>query len=150
MGKTVAVMFQRLFSLIIILLFGTLLVLDFGHFTVWCDNCLVSRAMHFSGGIAVGLLAIYAIWYWPSFQTIQDSGRVAITLFITGTVVLAAVFWEFYEFVLDTKFPWFKGALSQPSLRDTMADLFFGFLGGLVCVFIYWILKRYKESFFSK
>jgi hypothetical protein len=56
---------------------------------------------------------------------------------ILGLTSLAAVVWEFAEFVADQKF----GAHTQPGLEDTLLDLFLGLLGGAV-----WITANHLRS----
>ncbi len=56
---------------------------------------------------------------------------------ILGLTCLAAVVWEFTEFLVEQ---WF-GIHTQPSLADTLLDLLMGLLGGAV-----WIVGDYLFS----
>lgn len=87
--------------------------------------------MHFFGGLSIavsgqvllrvlqtqGQLIIRRAWVWQSLLIVS--------------AIVAAVFWEFYEFLLD----YFFGTLTQLGLQDTMGDLFFGMLGAMVISF---------------
>ena len=51
--------------------------------------------------------------------------RISRILFVVSLVVLIAVFYEFYEAFLRM-----LGLPTQPTLNDTIFDLFLGFAGG--------------------
>ena len=84
--------------------------------------------LHFSGGVWVALFLLrmlrsaaspvrFANWWWRA-------------LGIVACVALVGVLWEFYEFFADRII---LGAAykNQPSVFDTMLDLFADILGGL-------------------
>lgn len=80
---------------------------------------------HLLGGAAIA-------WSWLRYTdtfhpTLTASARYRI-LVAAGIVALAAVCWEFYEFVFDVR----DGApLRQISLANTMQDLACGLIGGI-------------------
>lgn len=86
--------------------------------------------MHFLGGAAIGISAILILkFYAPKNKNAWPKWISAI--FVLGLVTIAAVWYEFAEFIADY-FGHFGTALPlQLGLRDTMGDLFFGTLGGL-------------------
>ena len=88
----------------------------------------IDTPLHLLGGLSIAYSASYAL------RLIEARGLIVIkNLFIrafivVGAVAIAAVLWEFYEFLSDH----FFGTLTQPSKADTMKDLFMGMLGGLL------------------
>jgi hypothetical protein len=92
--------------------------------------------MHFVGGVAI------AYFFGRSYRTAAERdllGQPATVVFapmILGLTCLAAVIWEFAEFVVDQRF----GIRSQPGLADTMLDLLMGLLGG--AIWIAWNRER--------
>lgn len=82
--------------------------------------------LHITGGLALGMS------YVTLFHAMQKEGYVGemrgllVFVFIVSLVALTSVLWEFSEFVVDQ-----LTALSmQPSIADTMMDLFLGVVGG--------------------
>ncbi len=63
-------------------------------------------------------------------------------LFLTALVGTIAVLWEFHEFIRDT----FFREHTQPSVPDTMLDLFLGLLGGFITSSI--LVLQKKRNFF--
>src|SRR3989344_1204463 len=83
--------------------------------------------MHFVGGIFIA----YA--FLLTFDSLKKEKyfklNTAFTVvFVISLVSLFAVLWEFYEFGVD----YFFHLNYQPSLPDTMFDLFLGLFGGLI------------------
>ena len=66
---------------------------------------------------------------------------------IAGFAATIGVGWEIFEFLLDWVFP---RVTAQPSVADTVADLFFDFLGGMAVWFFYSRPRLYKEPPFNK
>ena len=69
-----------------------------------------------------------------------------IVIHCLSFVILIGVFWEFFEFLFDI-FVSSKGysGVAQQGVADTMSDLFFDLLGGLV----FWVIYKfciYKKS----
>ena len=86
--------------------------------------------MHFAGGVAI------AHFFGMSYRTaaqrrlLGEPSAVMFPPMILGLTSLAAVVWEFAEFIADRQF----GTHSQPSLADTLLDLLLGLLGGAVWI----------------
>ena len=84
--------------------------------------------MHFVGGVAI------AYFFGGSYRTalnhdlIGQPAKVVYAVIVLGMTALAAVVWEFAEFLADQTL----GTHTQPSLPDTLLDLLMGLLGGIV------------------
>jgi hypothetical protein len=93
--------------------------------------------MHFAGGVAI------AHFFGTSVQTairsrlLGEPADVLVPPLILGLTSLAAVVWEFAEFLADHLF----GTHSQPSLEDTLLDLLMGLLGGAA-----WIIGHFWRT----
>lgn len=113
---------------------GVAIALGWYDTYVWFDI-----PMHFSGGCAIGCLAL-AGWNFVfesvTFRKSLHPGwrLLAYALAIIGFVTLIGVAWEWYEFLFD-QMAIFASAGLQPAqmgLADTMADLFFDVLGAVL------------------
>jgi len=102
--------------------------LSFGHLYRSIPNADI--AFHIVGGVAI------AYFYSGTLALLQHRGRIrspdrgiwqVLILALTAT---AAVFWEFAEFASDQ----WLGTRYQLNLDNTMSDMAFGILGGLVFV----------------
>lgn len=97
--------------------------------------------MHFAGGVAMGVLAL-ALWD-ANVKSVTLRGKSAwpkrlfFALCVLGFVALIGIAWEWFEFLFD-QFAQVRAAwgLAQASILDTMSDLFFDLLGGLVVVLL--------------
>lgn len=89
--------------------------------------------MHFFGGFAIGILGTHVYDQVAAYHGIKSWLWWQELLFVMSFVVMVAVFWEFYEFILDVVVGrLFVVAKNQLSLIDTMGDLFFGWMGGVM------------------
>ena len=83
----------------------------------------VDPVMHFLGGAAA------AFFFWEAIACARsylgDFTPLASGLLAFGMASVAAVVWEFGEFLLD----WYRGTHLQRDLADTMRDLFLGLSG---------------------
>ncbi len=94
--------------------------------------------MHMAGGFAVGVLGVaihqWAEKRWGVFKRPWWYHGVSLI----GFVALIAVFWELHEYVIDQWIRIPRGlSLTQPSIADTMEDLFLGLLGGAAAVLLF-------------
>lgn len=92
--------------------------------------------MHFVGGAAI---AYFFGACYRSADKLELLGRPSEIVFpplILGLTSLAAVMWEFAEFVAERQF----GIRTQPGLADTLLDLLMGLLGGIA--WIAWSHRR--------
>ncbi len=86
--------------------------------------------MHFSGGIVIAFCFILLLRIAQQEKKIGKINLGILFIVILGLVALSAVSWEFYEYLLDIFSP--AASLRQPSVADTMGDLFMGLVGGSV------------------
>ena len=97
--------------------------------------------MHFIGGYSIGRS------YFLLIKLLQREGYIGIMhkfvyfVFVVSLVALTAVAWESQEFVLDQ----IDNAMRQPSLANTMQDLFLGIFGGVFgCLIQFFIQNKNK------
>jgi uncharacterized membrane protein YjdF len=117
--------------LILILSFHILATLNSWYWIfTWLD-----MPMHFLGGF---WLAVVFMWLNSKFNIIEiRPPNIDKLILVLGFVILVGVFWEFFEFGYDVLIS-SKGyfAAAQQGTADTMSDLFFDLLGGLVFLII--------------
>jgi len=88
----------------------------------------IDIAMHSLGGIAI------AYFFWRAGSLASDAGvigtlnRTGLSVMVFSLTCAAAVFWEFAEYLSDR----YLGTKSQLGLPDTLGDMLFGILGGMV------------------
>lgn len=117
-------------AIAIVLVFHALGTLGLYSLWHWYD-----MPMHFAGGMVMAMLAMAfwdAIIKNVTFTTRHPwARRVFFTFCIVGFVALVGIAWEWYEFVFDVcVLPALRGwGPAQPSIADTMADLFFDITG---------------------
>ena len=87
----------------------------------------IDIALHFLGGCCIAYSLTKTLSLFKPSYTFYD------VLQITSGVMVFAVFWEFYEFLL----PFLDIGVQNP-LDDTLFDLFLGYLGGWVTALIFW------------
>lgn len=87
--------------------------------------------MHFAGGITLGILICGLLSHAVRLGWILPPGRLLLFVLIFSLVTTGAVFWEFFEWTIDT----IIGTRMQPSMGDTMKDLLLGQFGAIVCAF---------------
>lgn len=98
--------------------------------------------MHFLGGF---WLAGVFFWLNSKFNVIEIQSRnigrnfwksgFPKLLLVLGFVALIGVLWEFFEFICD--FLILHGQILQRGAADTIKDLFFDLVGGLVFISIF-------------
>ncbi len=103
--------------------------------------------MHFLGGF---WLAMVYFWLRQKIKNNTDSPRESVLLIIIGClgfIALIGVLWEFFEFLSDV-FIAAKGYIevSQRGVGDTMGDLFFDLLGGLMFILTLKIFGKSKTA----
>ena len=94
--------------------------------------------MHFMGGFWTALLIIWIKNIAPGI--FGKSNFIGDFIIVLGFTAFIGVLWEFFEFSVDL-FIIIKNGLpdlwiSQQGLTDTMGDLLFDLLGGLLAFFI--------------
>ncbi|MEE8131579.1 MAG: hypothetical protein V3T98_00820 [Candidatus Paceibacterota bacterium] len=129
-----------LILLLLILSFHTVALVNFWYWTFWWLDVV----MHFLGGFWVALLFfnLNSKLNFLPINSLNSLTHKLITIILSlGFVALIAVSWEFYEFLYDVfisirGYPW----VAQQGMADTISDLFFGLLGGLIAAII--VLKK--------
>lgn len=86
--------------------------------------------MHFAGGVAIACFFGACYRTAAKLELLGQPSDVVFPPMILGLTCLAAVVWEFAEFLADQ---WF-GMHTQPSLADTLLDLLMGLLGGILWI----------------
>ena len=111
-----------LFPIMVLVIHAFIYFLEFYEKYFWIDI-----PMHFLGGLSVALMFMMIITDLNKRNIVEDLQLSVLFIFVISFVSLAAVLWEFFEFGMDSIFLiGFQGGL-----RDTLADLFFGLIGGL-------------------
>ena len=82
--------------------------------------------MHFFGGVTIGIAYTLFIKFLTDNKFIKINNKILSFIIVVSIIALTTVCCEFLEFISDQLF----GTMMQPSLRDTMADLFLGITGG--------------------
>jgi hypothetical protein len=85
---------------------------------------------HFCGGVAITYFFLVATTH--SQLLIGHIPRVVHLLLSFGLTAITAVIWEFLEFSSDIAL----GTKMNLGVSDTLSDLFFGLLGGIVMLFV--------------
>ena len=124
-----------LFPLLVLV---THIILTYG-FNIYSIAEWFDIPMHFIGGISMG--ASYTL-FLLMIQKDNQLGKVNPVFFVIFVISLSAataVTWEFLEFSSDYLFH----THMQPSLADTIGDLFLGILGGTMsCLLTYYLNKK--------
>ena len=118
------------FYAILVIVVVQVLFLWTGMYTLLPD---IDNVMHFSGGFAMGLLAIALHHDMTDKHDIKNHPLWYHFLFVIGFTMLIGVAWEFHEYIVDNTFAvWYDWPKSQLDLADTMLDLVMDGLGGTV------------------
>lgn len=92
----------------------------------------LDSAMHFTGGIALGIFIWGLLGHAIRKGWCPDPGNVILFLLIVSLVTTGAVCWEIYEWLSDR----YLGTRLQVSLGDTLKDLVLGLAGGVVYAYM--------------
>lgn len=84
--------------------------------------------MHFLGGVTMGITGYFLLQIAREEKWLKIESKLVFLFVVVCFVSLMATLWEFYEFVMDYYFH----TVNQPSIADTMGDMFLGLSGGLV------------------
>ena len=83
--------------------------------------------VHFLGGFSFGIAYFFVLLELEKNSKYLKLNKVSRFVFVVALVSLPAVFWEFYEFLLE----YYTGLNFQGTINDTMLDLLMGILGGV-------------------
>lgn len=92
--------------------------------------------MHLIGGFVT---AWSALIFFRAYRRTMPFFVFAVLLI--GVVSFVGIAWEWYEFIHDQLYP---PILFQPSIRDTMGDLFFDIVGAVSFVMVLFVRERRK------
>jgi hypothetical protein len=96
---------------------------------------------HAVGGLSIAWMGIILWLRWSSHKWIPKDTPLALRfLTIWGFVALIGVFWEFMEWTCD----YFLHTQMQPSLTDTMNDLFMDLLGGMIFLLLFRLWEKQR------
>lgn len=95
-----------------------------GYHTIWWPN----RLVHFLGGVSTAIFGYYLLDLVKKFKFINTLNKVVDFFIILIFVMSITVVWEFYEYLSDV----YLLTNAQPSVADTMKDMFMGMLGAIV------------------
>lgn len=129
----------------IILAFHMLFLMIGNFYKIWWADI----ALHFSGGIFVGLFTIWFIFNKTNLPIQKEKLPFYIVfILVISFTALIGVLWEFYEFILD-QITGYKSSIMvmQENLKDTMSDLLMDLLGAAASVIF---LKFKKKDYVSK
>ncbi len=90
----------------------------------WWPN----RLVHFLGGVSMAVMAYFILDLTKKWKWVNTANKLVDFFLILFFVMSTTVFWESYEFLSDK----FFFTVAQPSVDDTMKDMFMGALGALV------------------
>lgn len=110
---------------------------------LWLDT-----PMHFIGGFLAGLIMIWWSFYTKKVSLPKNLPMLYSFVIIVSMAALVGVLWEIYEFTVDN-FVTGTGKnyinLTQPSIIDTMKDLFLDITGAALAATIFLYDRRKKE-----
>ena len=96
---------------------------------------------HFFGGLSIAYSASYALSLFEKKKWITVQKNILRVGIIFSVVMTIAVWWEFYEFLYDYFLN--PAYIMQPSITDTIKDLYMGMFGAVVfCFFKHLLINR--------
>lgn len=83
--------------------------------------------MHFLGGVSIAYTFVLFLRFFREKGLMEINNKIIFILVIISLVSFVAILWELYEFAQFYLF----NMQTQPSVADTMFDLFMGLVGGV-------------------
>ncbi len=116
----------------LVLLLAPLIVFLF-HMVLWSFGMyhvipFIDNPMHFFGGFSIGIFFFGLDSFLRSEAKVLTGRKLTDIIIVIGSVTIAAVFWEYLEFIGYR----FLGYGFEISLSDTLKDIFIGQLGGII------------------
>jgi len=105
----------------------------------------LDSAMHFAGGISLGIFVVGLLGHAIRKGWCPDPGRPLLLVLIVSLVTTGAVAWEVYEWLSDR----YLGTHFQLTLADTVKDLVLGLAGGVACAWMVHV-SRVREVLRSR
>jgi len=103
----------------------------------------VDSIHHFLGGLWIASVVCSFLNIRKKIFDIKKSFLVSLIL-VLGVVAIAGIGWEFFEFGLEKYAETQIVVYEKLGLQDTLADLFFDILGGLIFAILYLLSFREK------
>src|SRR3989344_7029271 len=111
------------------------------------ESMQIDRPLHFAGGALVALFAGLVIFSERAFISARSLPWWILLIALVNFSIFIGVLWEFYEFAWDE---WmarpFGAAIAQPSLKDTMEDLFFNLAGAVAAGIAFLVFIRPRTN----
>lgn len=112
-----------------------------------CVIPIYNKFTHFFSACVVAFIFLILLFVFNEYYRGIAVNNFKIIFDIVVITMAFGVIWEFMEWISD----YFFNLNAQPSLNDTMGDLFADTLGGLLIAFIgYFLIKRGVLRSFSK
>lgn len=127
-------------TIIVVFVFHLPAVLSDWYFYFWWYDVF----MHVLGGVAGGFLSV-CLWDWFNRNKRATSLRDVFfsALFVLGCVAIIGIGWEWTEALVDVMLlPRLGMSDAQLGLVDTMLDLYFDLVGGVLA----WLVLRSHEE----
>ncbi len=93
--------------------------------------------MHFLGGMSIGITGILLLNLAQKQGWMNIQKKIISFFVILCFVALAAILWEFLEWIGD----FYLHTRMQQGLTDTMGDMFLGLIGGLISTVLLFVPK---------
>jgi hypothetical protein len=108
---------------------------------------IYNKFTHFFSACVVAFIFLILLFVFNEYYRGIAVNKFKIMFDVVVITMAFGVFWEFLEWISD----FFFNLGAQPSLNDTMGDLFADTLGGLLIAFIgYFLIKKGILRNFSK
>lgn len=121
--------------------------IDFSLFNILNFIPFYNKFTHFFSAVVVAFIFLIFLFVFKEYYLGVKINTFKILFDVVVVTMAFGVIWEFLEWSSDYLF----GLNSQPSLNDTMGDLFADTLGGLLIAFVgYFLIKRGILKKFSK
>ncbi len=124
-----------------ILLVSTLLIL-LSHWAgmyqgLYLNVPFYDDVVHFLGGIWIGGIILLLLQKFPQFLELKSGNKFGQAVGVIGLALIIGLGWEFFEWYLAS-YASSQGAPVnlQPSIKDTLSDLFLDGLGAGLAVLI--------------
>lgn len=111
--------------ILVYLLPNYLIGVYFQMYLIWSRYDIL---VHFFGGVSMAITGYLLLKLCEKQKWIRIHNKYIYWLLIICYVCATAILWEFYEFLCDH----YLGTFNQPSLADTIGDMFNGMVGGIV------------------
>lgn len=105
------------------------------YFNLYEGRVWIDMPLHFIAGIALGVIWIWILDYREA-RGVSYSDLLLLTMSLVGWVLLLSFSWELFEFAMREYFLKLAQAwkIYPPNPKDTLSDMIFGLLGGLLTV----------------